>query len=129
MSSKMGNPQFKYVIKMPPNRLQSLSQNQCGYKISSDNGRAEIGHGVMSYLASKHKEKHSSKTYNFSKYANSSLSGDGSVENKNKKFNPKDIDFIDDNDEHNPIQLNENLHIIENDDSAIVVDLNKRKKK
>ena len=130
MSSTLGNPEYKYVIKMAPNRLQSLTQTQCGYKISGDNGRAEIGHGVMSYLASKYKEKHPSKKYNFARFANnaSSSNGEDIIENNNKKFNPKNINFRDGEDEFNPVQLNENVNIIDNNDDAIVVDLNKHRK-
>ena len=131
MSSKLGKPSFTYVIKMQPNRLQSLSQTHCGYKIANDAGRHEIGEGAMFYLASKHKEKHSSKKYNFSKYLNTTSTVDDHLDedsnNKSKRFNPKKVDFIDENDEFNPIQNNDTKFVFENDD-AIIVNLKPDKK-
>ena len=131
MDSKLGNPKFTYTTKMPPNRLQTLAQNKCGYKIMNDGGRSEIGEGTMSYLSSKYKEKHPSKKYNFSKFLNTTSTVDDHLDedsnSKGKRFNPKKVDFIDEKDEFNPVQNNDSKFIFDNDD-AIIVDLKPNKK-
>ena len=85
----------------------------------------------MFYLASKHKEKHPSKKYNFAKYLNTTSTSDdhldGDSNNKSKKFNPKKVDFIDEKDEFNPIQNNDTKFVFDNDD-AIIVNLKPDKK-
>lgn len=131
MASKLGNPQFTYLYKMPSNRLQALAQNKCGYKIANDSGKHEIGEATMFYLASKHKEKHPSKKYNFAKFMNRTNTSDDHLDsdsnNKTKKFNPKKVDFIDEKDEFNPIQNNDTKFVFDNDD-AIIVNLKPDKK-
>lgn len=131
MASTLSNPKFSYVIKMAPNRLQSLAQNKCGFKIANDGGRHEIGEGTMFYLSSKYKEKHPSKKYNFAKYLNTTSTSDDNLDDdsntKSKKFNPKKVDFIDENDEFNPIQNNDSKFVFDNDD-AIIVNLKPDKK-
>ena len=131
MGTTLKEPKFSYVIKMQPNRLQALSQNKCGFKIMDDSGRHQIGEGTMSYLASKYKEKHPSKKYNFAKYQNTTSTTDDHLDsdsnNKSKKFNPKKVDFIDENDEFNPIQNNDSKFVFDNED-AIIVNLKPDKK-
>lgn len=131
MASKLGKPEFAYTTKLKATRLQTLAQNKCGYKIANDGGRHSFGEGTMFYLASKHKEKHTSKRYNFAKYLNTTSTVDDHLDedsnNKSKKFNPKKVDFIDENDEFNPIQNNDTKFVFENDD-AIIVNLKADKK-
>lgn len=131
MSSKLGKPSFSYTIKMQPNRLQALAQNRCGFKIMNDGGRHDIGEGTLNYVGSKYKEKHPIKKYNFTKYLNTTSTTDdhldGDSNSKSKKFNPKKVDFIDENDEFNPIQNNDSKFIFDNDD-AIIVNLKPDKK-
>jgi hypothetical protein len=131
-TEKMGTtykePKYEYKTKMATNRLQALGQTHCGYKILNDSGKNEIGEGIMSYLSSKYKEKHSSKTYNFAKFATGSgnFDGDDNSSNKKSKFNPKKVDFKDENDEFNPIQNNETKYSFE-DEGAIIIDLKNNK--
>ena len=47
MSSSIKTPKRGFEIKMQWNRLQNLGQNGCGYKIVADNGRNDIGEGIM----------------------------------------------------------------------------------
>ena len=129
-TEKMGTtykePKYEHKIKLVPNKLQSLAQNQCAYKIMNDGGRFFNGEAVMSYLSSKYKEKHSSKKYNFARFVAGSSNYDGSDDsssnNKKTKFNPKKIDFKDEHDEFNPVQNNSTKYSFE-EEGSIIIDL------
>ena len=127
MGTTLKEPKYDYTIKMQATRLQNMGQNRCGYKLLNDSGRADIGEGIMSYLSSKYKEKHPSKKYNFTRYATGTSgytddSDNNSGHNKKPKFNPKKIDFKDNNDEFNPIQNNDTKYSFE-DEGSVVIDL------
>ena len=133
MSPTFKSPKKAFEIKMTWNRLQNLGQNGCGYKIIADNGRNDIGEGIMYYMASKYKEKHSGKKYKFSTYnnitssGNKSSNGNGSSENtksirKHSAINNKGYVEVD------PIQNTETKYSFDNEDGAIVIDLKNDKK-
>lgn len=124
MASTLKGPKYDFTIKMAPSRLQNMAQNRCGYKLLTDNGRSDIGEGIMSYLSSKYKEKHPGKKYNFSRYTNGTSSSDNEDNQniKKPKFNPKKVDFKDSNDEFNPIQNNDTKFSFE-DEGSVVIDL------
>ena len=131
MSPKFGNPRYTYVLKLPAERLQNLPQTHCGFRIANG-GKPEHGQGIMYYLNAKYKEPHASKKYNFAKYLNTTSSVDDHLDsdsnNSSKKFNPKKVDFIDENDEYNPVQNNDSKFNFDNED-AIVVNLKNKNKK
>ena len=133
MSSTIKSPKKSFEIKMAWNRLQALGQKDCGYKILNDGGRIENGQGIMYYLSSKYKEKHSSKTYKFSTYSNSTSSSDdiGNEDStsktaksalKHSSINNKGYVEVD------PIQNTETKYSFDKEDGAIVIDLKNEKK-
>ena len=126
-----------YPDKMTWNRLQTLAVNRCAYKLLAPNGYPQIGDGIMNYVSSKYKEKHSGKKYNFSAYSSSSSSKkntDSSNSSSKKKFvfntnnsALKHVDFVEDG-QINPVQNTETKYSFDNEEGAIVIDLKHNKK-
>ena len=123
MGSTLSGVKYDYKTKLPAGRLQTLGTNHCAYKILNDGGKPVIGEGVCSRLASKHKEKHQSKKYNFAKYSTGTGDFDD-TENSNisTKFNPKKLNFKDSDDEYNPVQ-NASTKYSFDEEGAIVINL------
>lgn len=115
MSKTLKNPKYDYTIKMSANRLQNLPQNGCGYRIELDNGSWDRGQGIMYYLSSKYKEKHSGKVYDFEKYYNTAKA---SNDNRRNFLNNNDNDSFE---EEDPIKNKPKKYIF--DDENIVIDL------
>ncbi|MCF0124582.1 MAG: TraM recognition domain-containing protein [Clostridia bacterium] len=103
-SPTMGNVDWKFVLNFKPGKLQNLGQKDCAYKIRGDNGKPVVGLGRLCYLESKYKEEHKSKVYNFEKYLNGAPSSSDDDDDSKKKFDFKNINFRDKNNETNPIQ-------------------------
>lgn len=130
MSSSIKTPKRGFEIKMAWNRLQNLGQNGCGYKIVADNGRNDIGEGIMYYMASKYKEKHKAKTYNFAAYASGSTTEDSNSSSSRKSkygfrkttVNNKGYKETD------PIQNMDTKYSFDNEEGEIIIDLKNNKK-
>ena len=130
MSPSIKTPKRGFEIKMAWNRLQNLGQNGCGYKIVADNGRNDIGEGIMYYLSSKYKEKHKGKTYNFAAYASGSTTEDSNSSSSRKSkygfrkttINNKGYTETD------PIQNTETKYSFDNEEGEIIIDLKNNKK-
>lgn len=124
MSSTLKDPKKKYAIKMSSNRIKNLGLKRCAYRILDAGGKATIGEGMVNFLNSKYKEKHSSKSYNFEKFSNETPAEDKNSQiNKSTMFNHKNVTFKDDNDEINPVQNTQTKYSFDNEDGAIVIDL------
>lgn len=109
-------------------KLQTLSLKNCAFSIKDSSGKPNVGQAVLNFLDSKYKEEQNIKTYNFSKFTKSSLDDIHDDDEKNKrkkhKFNPKNIDFSDENHEIDPIQTdNTDSEFLFNNDSAIIFDM------
>ncbi|MBR0426745.1 MAG: TraM recognition domain-containing protein [Clostridia bacterium] len=144
MSSTFKSPKKSYEIKMAWNRLQALGQKDCGYKILNDSGKIYNGQGVMSYVSSKYKEKHSGKKYKFSNYTSGTSSGDvddnsnessgNSISSKigSSKKTKSNRSYTTINSkgyiEVDPIQTVETKYSFDKEDGAIVIDLKNDKK-
>ena len=130
MSSSIKTPKRGFEIKMQWNRLQNLGQNGCGYKIVADNGRNDIGEGIMYYMSSKYKEKHKAKTYNFAAYASGSTTEDNNNSSSRKskygfrKTTVNNKGYT----EADPIQNTESKYSFDNEEGEIIIDLKNNKK-
>jgi len=131
MSPSIKTPKKGFEIKMAWNRLQMLGQKSCGYKILNDAGRSDNGEGIMNYLPSKYKEKHSAKKYNFSSYTSGTASDDNtshtsrrtkSVSRRKSSVNNKGYTETD------PIQNMETKYSFDNEEGSIIIDLKNDKK-
>ena len=82
MDPKLSGVKYDYKIKIKAGNLQALADNNCAYKLLDDKGRPDNSYGVIDFMASKHKDKHNSKNYDFAKY----LTGGGVVDDTNPSF-------------------------------------------
>ena len=135
MASTIKGPKKGFEIKMTWNRLQMLGQNGCGYKILNDAGRSDNGEGIMYYMASKYKEKHTSKKYNFSNYSSNASSSESSSSNRSKrpysrKQNSSKKTSINNKGytETEPIQNTETKYSFDDENGQIIIDLKNDKK-
>lgn len=124
MSTTLKEPGYKYVTKMTVNSLQNLKQNHCAFRILQDNGKAKNGEAIIYALASKYKEKHESKKYDFEKYINgsssSSSNNNGSSSSKKNIFNRRKFN-TETYGETDPIRNADTKYKF--DDEDIVIDL------
>ena len=124
-ADKLGNPEWGWTANFVDDKVRSLGFKICLYTTKNNSGTWVIGDGKVDFLDSKYKEKHHSKTYNFSRFINE-FSVDSKKE-KTEKFVPKKIEFTG---EHNvdPIQTDTtDLDFIFENDDAVVFDIKKKK--
>ena len=124
--SKVSGVKWEYVDNLKMGKLQTLTLGKCGYKIKGDKGSQQAGCGNFEFLSSKYKEPQKIRTYDFSKYSNSVVSSSTEEDDNRKKFNLKNIDFLDERDEFNPVQtdVTDSKYLFDNED-AIIVNLKK----
>lgn len=126
--AKWGGVKYDWENYFAPNKLASLPLKSAAIKLKTGSGKFEVGEGKMNFIASKYKEEQPMKVYNFSKFISGATSNDD--EPTKHKFDPKNIDFKDyEKDEFNPIQIdNTDVNFEFDNENAIVVDFNKKKK-
>lgn len=129
--SKHNNVEWKFVPYFKPGKLQNLGLKDCAYKIRGDNGKPMAGQGKLNFLESKYKEPKKIKTFDFGKYSDgvTTASEDEEDTKTKKKFDIKNLDFIDERNEFNPIQTDttDSNYLFDNED-AIIVNLKNKKK-
>ena len=127
--AKYGSVKYDWESYFAPNKLASLKNKHLAVKLKTDAGKFEVGEGVFDYLASKYKEEQPIKNYNFSKFSPGVVSDEDDRTSK-AKFDPRHIDFTDENDEINPIQTDTtDASFLFDNENAIVVDFKNKKKK
>ena len=126
---KWGGVKYDWKVYFAPNKLATLPFKSVAVKLKTDSGKFDVGEGKMNFIASKYKEEQPIKTYNFSKFISGATSSDDDEPTKHK-FNPKNVDFKDyERDEFNPVQIdNTDVNFEFDNENAIVVDFNKKKK-
>lgn len=120
---KYSGVSWKYVNNVKPEKLQALTLVQCGYKILGDKQKQQGGSGRLAFLQSKYKEPQKIKNYDFSKYSSgvTAVTEDDTDSNK-KKFDLKNINFMDEKNEYNPVQtdVTDSKYLFDNEDAIIV---------
>ena len=122
---KLGDPEWGWTARFVGDKIRALGFKSCLYITKTNSGSWAAGDGKVDFLASKYKEKHHSKTYNFARFINE-LSVK-SQKNKPEKFIPKKIEFTG---EHNvdPIKTDTtDLDFIFENDDAVIFDIKKKK--
>ena len=113
-----------------PEKLQVLPTKSFAYKIKDSSGRPIVGEAKVDYLSSKYKEKHESKNYNFSKFTSGIVedSKESNDENKKSKFDLKNLDFTDGNNEIDPIKTDTTdlNYLFDNEDAVTYTFKNKK---
>ena len=131
-SPKYSGVSWEYVANFKAGKLQGLGAKECAYKIRASNGRSMVGPGSLSFLESKYKEPHKIRTYDFGKYSDGVTTDteDDTSSKAHRKFNPRNIDFRDKNNEIDPIQTDttDSNYMFDNQD-AIIVNFKKRRRK
>lgn len=122
--SKYGSVKWDFSSYFKPGKLQTLKKNFGAFKIRGDNGKPTVGEGKFNYLNSKYKEPQKIKTFDFGKYSNgvTTATEDDNDYGTRKKFDLKNLNFIDENNEYNPIQTDstDSNYLFDNDDAIIV---------
>jgi len=127
-TSSAGSVKWDWEDYFAVGKLQTLSLKQCAFSIKDDAGKPNVGQGVLNFLDSKYNEEQNVKTYNFSKYTHSSLDDahdDTDKKRRKRKFNPKEVDFSDENHEVDPVQTDSEFTF--NNEDAIVFDIKNNK--
>ena len=90
--------------------------------LSLENGKPIAGPGKLAYLESKYKEPHKVKTFDFGKYSDgvTTVTEDDDSDMR-KKFNLKHIDFRDERNEIDPIQIDttDSKYVFDNEDAIV----------
>ncbi len=125
---------WSYKNWFEPAKLQNqLTFKWCAFKYKDDKGKPFTGVAKLDFMASKYKEPHKSKSFDFAKYQ-TGIMNEGSVKTSKKKhgFDPKKIDFdsFDDNEEVDPIQTDStDASFLFNNEDAIIYDIHRDTKK
>lgn len=128
MSSSMKSIKFDYTDKVKAGTLQTLGDNACAYKIIDDGGKPQNSDGIINFMASKYKEKHKGKQYNFARYLANNGIERNNTENGSKRSLKARKEVNNLREEPDPIQFGTSSanYLLENDD-AIVVNLKNKK--
>lgn len=120
---KFSGVKWEYVSTLKVGKLQTLPLKKCGYKIIGDKGKVMSGCGIFDFLQSKYKEPQKIKNYDFGKYSYgvTTVTEDDNDTHK-KKFDLKNLNFIDERDEFNPVQtdVTDSKYLFDNEDAIIV---------
>lgn len=114
---------WKYTTILKEGKLQSLTLGKCGFKIKGDKGFQQCGCGLLEFLSSKYKEPQKIKNYDFSKYLKGAIETSGEEDgNTRKKFDLKNLNFMDEKNEFNPVQtdVTDSKYLFDNEDAIIV---------
>ena len=106
------NIKYSWVKNYAAGKIQSLKFKQIIYKTKDLKGKNVVGKAKLDFLESRYKEPQKIKQYNFTKFVKgiSSNSVSGEDSNKKNKFNLKNIDFSNPNENiQGPIARNPNL--------------------
>ena len=109
-------------------KLATLAFKRGAVKLKLENGKFDVGEGVFNFISAKHKEEQQVKKYNFSKFTSGVTIEDDTKKSSKHKFDYKNINFEDENDEMNPVQTDttDSTFQFENE-NAIVVNFKKKK--
>ena len=124
---------YRPDIKYKPGKIQSTKFKECVYKIVGDNGKYENGIGLLDFVPSKFKEKHETKSFNYSKFNGGDVVEDESKFSFKKKKSTLTSFSEDDNSELelDPIRTDVSDSLFKTDevDDAIITTTNVNTKK
>jgi hypothetical protein len=121
--SKLSGIKWEYVATLKVGKLQTLTLKKCGYKIKDSNGQVQTGCGNLEFLQSKYKEPQKIKNYDFNKYSNDVMTNNQDDDDTTKKkFDFTNVNFIDENNEFNPVQTDttDSKYLFDNEEAIIV---------
>ena len=127
--SKWGDVKYDWEKYFAANKLSTLKFKNAAVKLKQDDGKFDVGEGVLSFIGSKYKEEQTIKKYNFAKFTPGVASGEDGTSTTKSKFDPRNVDFTDERDEVNPVQTDttDATFVFDNED-AIVVNFKRKNK-
>lgn len=121
---KYSGVKWEYTTILKEGKLQGLTLGKCGFKIKGDKGFQQCGCGLLEFLSAKYKEPQKIRNYDFSKYLKGAIETTGEVDDDStrKKFDLKNLNFMDEKNEFNPIQtdVTDSKYLFNNEDAIIV---------
>lgn len=119
--SKVSGVEWKWVPYFQAGKLNSMVFKNGCYKIKLDSGKSQVGEAMLNFMDSKYNQPQSIKTYSFTKYSTGESESNSDESNKQFKFDPKNIDFKDNNNEMNPVQtdITDSDFLFDNNDPII----------
>ncbi len=125
--SKYSDVRYDWSNYFKANKLANLAFKHAAVKLKTEKGNYQVGEGTFNFIASKYKEEQPMKIYNFSKFV-PGVATEGGDDEAKQKFDPKHINFVDEKDEYNPVQIdNTDANFEFDNENAIVVDFKKKK--
>ena len=125
MSPKLSDIKFDWKDKITAGNMQFYPDNRCAYKIVGDSGAPMNSDGDINFIASKYKEKHKGKNYDFAKYSTGTASIESESNHKEssrkRRLNPKDGFKKDSRGDIDPIQSDPLIDSLYENEDAIVV--------
>ena len=126
--SKYGSVRYDWENYFAANKLATLPFKRVAVKLKNDAGNFDVGEGKFDFISTKHKEEQPIKKYNFSKFTAGLTPEDNAKEATKRKFDYQNVNFVDENDEFNPVQIDTTDATFEFDnENAIVVNFKKKK--
>jgi len=120
----MGNVQWSWKDILNLGKQQTLREKECVYKVRDKNGINKVSFGAVDHLPSKYLAPHKDKAYDFAKYNKRATIKE--EEKENKKFDPKNVVFEDDNTDPIKTDTTDSRYFFDNSD-AISFNLGKKK--
>lgn len=126
--TKYSDVQYGWAKYFSANKLATLGFKHTAVKLKTGAGKLDVGEGVFNFIGSKYKEEQPIKKYNFAKFTSGVATETNDKHTGRVKFDPKKVEFVDENDEYNPIQTDTTDALFEFDnENAIVVNFKKKK--
>lgn len=114
-----------YKKKFDKGKFDNMKFRDCGFMTKDDSGKSFVGLTTLDFMASKYKEPHKEKKFDFEKFQTGIVSKNDSVKTsqKNSGFKAKNIDFdsFSDSEEVDPVQtdLTDSEYLFNNEDAII----------
>ena len=109
-------------------KLATLKFKNGAVKLKEEAGKFDVGQAVFNFLESKYKEEQPVKKYNFSKFTSGVTIKEDDKKSTKMKFDYRNINFEDENDEINPVQTDTTDATFQFDnENAIVVNFKNKK--
>ena len=127
--AKWGSVKYDWESYFATNKLATLKFKSAAVKLKAETGDFIIGEGKMNFISSKYKEEQPVKKYDFSRFTPGVANDEDSEDSTRNKFDPKHINFVDERDEFNPVQIdNTDANFEFDNENAIVVNFKKKNK-
>lgn len=127
--SKYSDVKYDWESYFATNKLATMKFKTAAVKLKAETGDFIIGEGKMNFISSKYKEEQPIKKYDFSRFTPGLANEEDAEDTTKNKFDPKHINFVDERDEFNPVQIdNTDANFEFDNENAIVVNFKKKNK-